>query len=115
MIKLLKFPPTDQIVSELRITAKQARAMRDLVESDWITAYEDDTGYGRSGHWSHLIVWLMGKLSDVGEFHGAESLYPEQPNIYYLNAGDTYATTLLYDHDEMEFSIGCWGDLMEGA
>ena len=33
------------------------------------------------------------------------------PAIEYLNAGDTYATTLLYVRGR--FRVGCWGDIVE--
>ena len=33
--------------------------------------------------------------------------------LLYVNKGDTYSTTLLYDTDEENFSIGSWGDWFE--
>lgn len=35
--------------------------------------------------------------------------------MYYLNAGDTYATTIIWDDTTEVFSIGCWGDWQEEA
>jgi hypothetical protein len=46
---------------------------------------------------------------------GVEYLVPNnntQP-IAYVNMGDTYSTTLLFDHHKNRFVIGSWGDLVE--
>jgi hypothetical protein len=31
----------------------------------------------------------------------------------YLNTGETYATTLLLDHDEQRWTLASWGDFLE--
>lgn len=36
---------------------------------------------------------------------------PNSPAIEYLNAGDTYATTILFVNGR--YRIGCWGDIVE--
>lgn len=33
--------------------------------------------------------------------------------LLYVNLGDTYDTTILYDTENAEFSVGSWGDFME--
>jgi hypothetical protein len=33
--------------------------------------------------------------------------------VLYCNAGDTYATTFLYDYDKGNYYISCWGDIVE--
>ena len=35
------------------------------------------------------------------------------PDYEYLNAGDTYATTLIYKRETDRLFIGCWGDIAE--
>lgn len=35
------------------------------------------------------------------------------PRWEYLNAGDTYATTLIYWRDSDALRLGCWGDIVE--
>lgn len=37
------------------------------------------------------------------------------PSHEYLNAGDTYAATLIYHRDADALRIGCWGDIVERA
>ena len=36
-----------------------------------------------------------------------------QDGLSYVNLGDTYDTTLLYDHKTGRFSVGSWGDIVE--
>jgi hypothetical protein len=36
-----------------------------------------------------------------------------QDGLSYVNKGDTYDTTLLYDHKTGRFSVGSWGDIVE--
>ena len=43
--------------------------------------------------------------------HGVEGLYPNFPNFYYVNMGDTYSTTLCFTGKS--FYIGTWGDWVE--
>jgi hypothetical protein len=37
----------------------------------------------------------------------------EQYGLEYLNTGDTYATTIIYDHSRGSWRVGCWGDVVE--
>lgn len=39
----------------------------------------------------------------------------EHRDCSYLNAGDTYATTIIWDGQSEQFHIGCWGDWQEEA
>jgi hypothetical protein len=33
--------------------------------------------------------------------------------VTYINMGDTYSTTILFESDAARFSVGCWGDIVE--
>lgn len=52
-------------------------------------------------------------LSSIGLAHGVESLYPEFPSFYYVNLGDTYDSTLLYNGSTGNLYVGAWGDFVE--
>ena len=43
--------------------------------------------------------------------HGIERI--PDTEIDYVNMGDTYIITLLYNHDNDEWSLGSWGDIVE--
>jgi hypothetical protein len=66
-------------------------------------------------HISHAVVKALEKAEaylrskDENWTFGVEST--SEPDIIYLNAGDTYAETLLFHNGT--FKIGCWGDIVE--
>jgi len=43
--------------------------------------------------------------------YGVGNLYPDYPEFYYVNMGDTYSMTLCYTGNS--FYIGSWGDWVE--
>jgi hypothetical protein len=53
----------------------------------------------------------MEELNKLGEFSGVESCFPQRPEIHYLNAGDTYNPTLIFNDYTGTIRIGCWGDI----
>lgn len=61
-------------------------------------------------------VLEMAALAMGAAAFGFEPLTPDgeiHAIAFYVNAGDPYRTTLLYDVEECEFVIGCWGDVLE--
>lgn len=60
-------------------------------------------------------------LSDDGSngFHGVECIRSEKDTMYefhgieYLNTGETYQTTLLYDYHTQTYRVQSWGDCVE--
>ena len=55
----------------------------------------------------------MEELNKLAEFHGTESLYPQREEIYYLNAGDIYAATLIFNAFTGTVRIGDIGSVIE--
>lgn len=61
---------------------------------------------------------LMVALDEIAGTYGVEALMARDarwPDYEYLNSGDTYNTTLLFNHRTKSFSVGCWGDIVERA
>ena len=57
---------------------------------------------------------VEGAVDRILRTHGVEYLGQRKRNrnhVYYCNAGDTYATTVLFDGDRL--TVGCIGDLVE--
>jgi hypothetical protein len=44
--------------------------------------------------------------------HGVERI-PGRPGLMYVNMGDTYDTTLVYDYKTNRFVVSSWGDIVE--
>jgi hypothetical protein len=62
---------------------------------------------------------LLEEADRVLNGHGVEYIHSHadtmrsQDGLSYVNMGDTYDTTLLYDHKTGRFSVGSWGDVVE--
>lgn len=52
------------------------------------------------GHISHTVAAFLDELNALSGHAGVESLYNDgKPSIWYLNAGDTYSSTVFYNSD----------------
>ncbi len=109
-MKDISCPPVSRLVRELSVSEETAKALRERIKRGYCRA---DYDLPRDSHWSHAASLFMAELSRIGEFHGAESFYPAAPGIYYLNAGETYAATLIFRHDSASIRVGCMGDVYE--
>lgn len=99
----------------------KARYIRDLMEgtfdpekltsvSDWVTQCYSSP--------SILELQLSG-INDILEGHGVEAIWGEAetmlPAAEYINMGDTYDSTILYDHTRAKWEVTTWGDWVEWA
>lgn len=82
----------------------------------WCDAYRQCFGYR---HWRitfalHAIDRVLGTCG-VEPLPSNQELWPalQGPQHEYCNAGDTYATTLIYTRATDTLRIGCWGDIVE--
>lgn len=72
----------------------------------------------RGVHVSHDVAkYLERVLQAAGEsgLCGVENLCPELPHVWYLNAGDPYVTTLIYNSETHRWSLDCWDNIVERA
>jgi hypothetical protein len=78
------------------VTEEDAKAIRNIWKNDLVTrrAREDIDAILRTSG-----VEYLGVHKRSGK------------HVYYCNAGDTYATTVLFVGPRLR--VGCWGDLME--
>lgn len=64
-----------------------------------------------------LVEQQMAAADGLMECHGVEAILSEgsygECLMSYVNTGDTYAATLVYDATKMEFSVSSWGDWVE--
>lgn len=69
-----------------------------------------------SGIWRVTVA--LHAINDIVGGYGVEGLGPGRSGDYappyeYINMGDTYATTLIYDRDADRLYIGDWGTIVE--
>jgi hypothetical protein len=104
----------------MRDAAELSRITRRFVDSaeaeEYFRTYPDEDGVTPTS--DEVLV----RANEILRGFGVESARCEgcQVNRYYydavllyVNMGDTYSTTLLYDTDRQKFSIGSWGDWIE--
>lgn len=70
----------------------------------------------RSRLWRTTVA--LHAINEVLGTHGVEGIGPPRsgdyaPSYEYLNAGDTYAGTLIYHRDGDRLFVGTWGDVVE--
>ena len=63
--------------------------------------------------------FCLSKIDEILETSGVQYIQDKRDNcwqnygILFCNAGDTYATTFLYDYDRGNYYIGCWRDIVK--
>lgn len=87
-------------------TPEKEKELINICTKDSYKNYRD--GYE---HKSFAITKYMKKIDEIIGTFGVENLFPEIPDLFYCNAGDTYSTTILCYKDKLY--IGCWGDIAE--
>jgi len=131
----VKIPSADKLVATFRnLTREQANLMRQIAHAsddatklaNLIERYVPIThAYARRCHsdpydsrmWRatmtlHALDQLLGTYGVEAITRRDDSPF-RGPSHEYLNAGDTYATTLVYYRDADALRVGCWGDIVE--
>lgn len=111
--------PVSHIAEFLNIDILQAAAVRGLVDGsiDPQTVPETEQWVRDCYNMPYADELIMHAIDATIETFGVESAggNGECYHFDYCNAGDTYATTVIYDRQSGEYMIGCWGDLVEMA
>ncbi len=111
-------------------TIQQRFPHLDLETSQWMRAMLKQAGsYGwysqDSGEWGRCSEFSLGEIymrtfNEMLEGHGTEAIRGRWSNGYwcdiiavYVNMGDTYNSTILYDREKRDFRITTFGDFVE--
>lgn len=95
------------LMDRFKIDAKVAKEIISIIKSS--------TG-GRSAEAA------MAKIDKLIEGYGVESLQPENAHVnsfwlstvaLYVNMGDTYTATIIYDTENKKWYLTTWGDFLE--
>ena len=86
-------PAVKTMVDGLRISKADAQKLKDMM----------DTGAPR-------ILQTADKMMNG---HGVERISGVGGGLMYVNMGDTYDTTLIYDYKTNRFVVSSWGDIVE--
>ena len=113
----------ERLAKYLDITPFQAKEVRRILDLRLVegerSEHESDSPEYELWHDSHSRKLYMIDRLKLGGFHGVEitrSTYDTQHTfngLSYLNTGDTYGSTLLYDHGRGKWLLSSWGDIVE--
>ena len=96
-----------------RIPARTAASIKSLMTIKDVTE-EDARAIRQLWHTDRYRGRARPAIDKILGTYGVEHLgYSKRTKheVYYCNAGDTYATTILFIGPHLR--VGCWGDLME--
>jgi hypothetical protein len=94
MNQIIRCPSPKMLKKHFSLSVLQIKKLRETCRLGWARSAMD-----------HANIYLGG--------HGVESIYPEAPYILFVNMGDTYSKTLLYNKQKRMMWIGTWGDWVE--
>jgi hypothetical protein len=127
-------PTQKSLQTTFKLDAKQARLIKDLCtlrdspeklialihkECSETAAYTRRCGnYVTCSSRLRRTMFVLHAIDHILGTCGVESLGSTDnpgyaPDYEYCNAGDTYATTLIYKRETDRLFIGCWGDIAE--
>lgn len=109
-------PSIKTIAEGLNLDRDQARQIKDL-----ISGKTEPENVPSHCHYSHKIAAILEACNTIGEFAGVEYIadkrdqdnYIDAYGLSYLNAGDTYTPTLIYDHAAGRYFVTSIGDILE--
>jgi hypothetical protein len=129
----MKTPSSASLQKWLKLSAEQAALIRSIGKAandseklrSIINANVPETeNYVRQMHsdpyrsqmWRVTVA--LHAMNEIAGTHGVEALGPNDGGNYaapyeYLNTGDSYAATLIYNRKSDTLSIGSWGDIVE--
>lgn len=89
-------PSVARMVKVLGVTKAQATELKNLMEE----------GY---------VYRVLRRADEALNGHGVEYLTPSDGGngVDYVNMGETYAPTLMFDYKTNRFVVSSWGDLVE--
>lgn len=117
-------PPVKKIAEALNIDATKAKLIRAVIKGERspldvnvapLTVAWSEKCY----HAPKLRECIVKACDEIAGTYGAEVIDPQEdwkegyPRLEYLNTGDTYSATLIFDFDTMRVYIASWGDVAE--
>lgn len=114
-------PSRVRLMTALRISAETAETVRGLIRGE-IRTLDAERFPQSNAHFASCynrpsrLARILECLNELLEMHGVEAIGDSQtygPPAEYLNAGDTYAATIIFDHMAGNFKVDTWGDWLE--
>ena len=115
-INFLRVPSVKTLTEVFGENARKARAyLKGELDPD-----ENENVAEWIRHCWHEPPWIdkvMEVLNELAETFGVEAIFRESddswPTFLYLNTGDTYAPTLIFNCEKLTIYVSSWGDVVE--
>lgn len=112
-------PSVNTIVKRLDLPKEVAKQIRALMDGSHKLTPEELENLPNRGHEVELIMERIAQL--IPNNFGVECLrdenhwdrYYTDNRIMYINMGDTYIETILFDTKHNKYIVSCWGDYIE--
>jgi predicted phosphodiesterase len=89
-----KGPSVARMVKFLGLSKAQAQVLKNLMNAGFVTR-------------------TLNVADTMLNGHGHEELPSPSGRVIYVNMGDAYNMTLMFDWSKDKFTVGSWGDLVE--
>lgn len=109
----MSFPTVKTIAARLKVddgTAKRVRALMDGSRDP--LEYKGVQCVDLQGHMSRIERQLHAIDIEI-DGHGVEPVVDDTVVMEYINLGDTYDTTVIYDYTRSRWLVMSWGDWVE--
>lgn len=117
---MMRLPSVKAIAATFDVTMERARQVRKLLEAvrDEHARLVLEKGRVFSVEYHRIDVRAFHTLEEISPLiggHGVEALRPRNPleHVYYINQGDAYRATIIWDAMREQFRISSWGDMVE--
>ena len=120
---LYRFPPVKKISDYLQVDLDTAKQIRGIIKGD-----VDPTKVPKVQQWleecynlPNRIELMMAAIDGLMDAFGVEAISNQEglndprldPLALYVNTGDTYNATVLFDYEKRAFQLMTWGDFVE--
>lgn len=113
----VKYPSIKTIMQIKDVTKNDATRIKTIMQSQSRTAdWCNDSKAAQhliASSWNEprLHELKLVAIDEILNTYGVEYIRTKKRTIYYCNAGDTYATTVM--RVAGRYVVGCWGDIVE--
>jgi hypothetical protein len=111
----------EQIAERLNITIEQATAIKGIIKGtiDPTTVKSVQNWISQCYNMPYKVELKLCAINDILEGFGVEYIssvnddYSEVYGLDYVNLGDTYTPTVIFDHNSRKWRFTSWGDIVE--
>lgn len=119
-VALRNAPSMKRLMEDMKLDKDQAKRIRGLIHGEIKTNTSEavNNWVAQCHHKPNYIERLLVALNEAADTYGVEYLTQQggmRATHAYLNVGDPYVPTIIYNYNKDHFYIGCWGTIVENG